>query len=117
MLIGDTQDILNLVIAFSVLWVALFLSWLLYYAGQILRHANQIVEEVQGGIHQISESVGYIRDKLELVGAGVGFVMDGLKALTGKSVESLSEAIEHEAGKGLKVIKKKALKAAKRLGK
>lgn len=115
MYITDSQDILNLVVAFSVLWVALFLSWLLYYATQILKHANEIVEEVQVKVHELNESVGYIRDKLELVGAGVGFVMDGLKLLSGKLLGPVGEVLENEGRAGLKIAKKKAKGATKRL--
>lgn len=117
MLIGDSQDILNLVIAFSVLWVALFISWLLYYAAQILKHANEIVEEVQTRLHELNESVGYIRDKLELVGAGVGFLMDGLKLVTGKLAGPIGEELRSEAERGLNIAKKKAKGAVKRLSK
>lgn len=113
MFIENSQDILNLVVAFSVLWVALFLSWLLYYATQILKHANQIVEDVQRRMHELSESVSYLRDKLELVGAGVGFLMDGIKMLTGKF--SGTEAMESAGKRGVKVAQKKAKKAVKHL--
>lgn len=115
MFIQDSRDILNIVIAFSVLWVALFLSWLLFYAAQILRHANHIMGEIQDRVHEMSESVGYIRDKLELIGAGVGFVMDGLKMVTGKLAGPLGEALESEGLSGIKVAKKKAKHAIKRM--
>ena len=114
MFIQDSKDILNLVIAFSVLWVAIFLSWLLYYAAQILKHANQIIEEVQHRIHELTESVGHIRDKLELVGAGVGYVMDGLKHITGKLGGSLEHELEDMAHSGVKFAKKKVSSVFKR---
>ncbi|MBI3495390.1 hypothetical protein HY065_02075 [Candidatus Berkelbacteria bacterium] len=113
MLIENSRDVLNLVVAFSVLWVALFLSWLLYYAAQILRHANQIVEDVQTRMHELAESVGYLRDKLELVGAGVGFLMDGVKMMTGKLVGA--EGAEKSGRVGVKLAKKKAKRAVKHL--
>ncbi len=115
MYIQDSKDILNLVIAFSVLWVALFLSWLLYYATQILKHANAIIEDVQHRLHELGESVGYIRDKLELVGAGVGYVMDGLKNITGKVGGSLAHELESMGNSGVKMAKKKAVGAFKRM--
>lgn len=113
MFIENSRDILNIVVAFSVLWVALFLSWLLYYATQILKHANEIVEDVQKRMHELAESVGYLRDKLELVGAGVGFLMDGLKMVTGKLAGS--DSLFGEGKSGLKVAKKKAKGAVKHL--
>lgn len=115
MFIETSRDLLNVVLAFSVLWVALFLSWMLYYATQILRHANEMVEEVQDRLHELSESVGYIRDKLELVGAGVGFLMDGIKMVMGKAMQS--PTITKAGKKGIATAKKKAVGAWKHLTK
>lgn len=115
MFIENSRDVLNLVAAFSVLWVALFLSWLLYYAAQILKHANQIIEDVQQRMHELAESVGYLRDKLELVGAGVGFIMDGLKMLTGKLAGDYGKDLEKTGRQGVKIAKTKAKRAVKHL--
>ena len=77
-MIEDSKDILYIISAFAVLWVAIFLSWFLYYLGQTMRHINKIVEEAEEKTKAVFSAIDFIRDKIGLLASVAGVVVQSL---------------------------------------
>ncbi len=76
---------LYVVLAFSVLWLTIFISWTLYYVIMMLRQANQLVGSFKEKVEKISQAVEKIRDKFDHTSAYIGLV--------GKAVEKLIDFV------------------------
>ncbi len=95
-MLTSTQQILYLVIAICIVWLTVFVCWLLYYAMRILRNANKIIEELRSRLDELTETIGYIRTKVEhisnlltLAGSGVSGLVK--KAVSRKAKEWIGE--------------------------
>jgi hypothetical protein len=84
-MIETSKDLLYVVLAFSVLWLTIFISWTLYYVIMMLRQANQLVGSFKEKVEKISQTVEKIRDKFDHTSAYIGLV--------GKAVEKLIDFI------------------------
>lgn len=74
-MIEDTRDILNIVLAFSVIWVAIFLSWFLYYLGKTMKNVNQIIEETQDKFRSVFSAIDFIRDKIGILASAAAYLV------------------------------------------
>lgn len=74
-----------MVLAFSVLWLTIFISWTLYYVIMMLRQANQLVGSFKEKVEKIGQAVERIRDKFDHTSAYIGLV--------GKAVEKLIDFV------------------------
>jgi hypothetical protein len=84
-MIETSKDLLYVVLAFSVLWLTIFISWTLYYVIMMLRQANQLVGSFKEKVEKISQAVEKIRDKFDHTSAYIGLV--------GKAVEKLIDFV------------------------
>ncbi|MFP4514705.1 MAG: hypothetical protein ACLFNO_01730 [Parcubacteria group bacterium] len=57
-------DILNLVIAISVLLFTIFLVWTIYYVLASLRKVYKIVNELDHGVKKVLEAIDSIKEKV-----------------------------------------------------
>ncbi len=64
MYLATSKDILFIVLAFAVLWLAIFLSWALYYLIGILRDARDTVNGVRKAADAIESAAGHVKDKM-----------------------------------------------------
>ena len=86
MFVESSKDILYLVISFCVLWITVFLCWLLYYAMRILRSTNQIVEEFRMRLQALTDTINYIRGKVENISGLLTLAKGGVSGLAKKFV-------------------------------
>jgi hypothetical protein len=84
-MIETSKDLLYVVLAFSVLWLTIFISWTLYYVIMMLRHANQLLASFREKVEKVSQAVEKIKEKFENTSAYLGLI--------GKAVEKMVEFI------------------------
>lgn len=76
---SSTLDLLYLVIAIAVLWVAAMLTWLLFEAALALRNANRFMNAVRQKTMWIEKKFGGIGDRLESSSAYINAIAKGGK--------------------------------------
>ncbi|MBI2426391.1 MAG: hypothetical protein HYV34_00960 [Candidatus Kerfeldbacteria bacterium] len=74
-----SKDLLNVVIAFSVLLFTVFLVWIMYYIVQILKQANTTLAELHSTMHKMGETLDLIRDKATSMVATISTMGAGMK--------------------------------------
>jgi hypothetical protein len=84
-MIETSKDLLYVVLAFSVLWLTIFISWMLYYVIMMLRQANQLVASFKEKVEKVSQAIEKIREKFDHSSAYLGVI--------GKAVEKLVDFV------------------------
>jgi len=64
MYLSTSKDILFIVLAFVVLWLAIFLSWTLYYLICILKDARDTVHGIRKAADAIESAADRVKDKM-----------------------------------------------------
>ncbi len=85
---------LYVVLAFSVLWLTIFISWMLYYVIMMLRQANLLVTSFKEKVEKVSQAIERIREKFDHSSAYLGII--------GKAVEKLVEFVGERKKKSKK---------------
>lgn len=118
----QTKDLLYLVISFCILWITVFLCWTFYYVMRLLRNVNQITEEFRGRLQILTETINYIRGKVEhisglmtLAGGGVTELMK--KAVEKKAKQWIDEGEEKFDGAAKEAVEKAVEATAKHIKK
>lgn len=86
MFLENSKDVLYLVISFCILWVTVFLCWTFYYVMKLLRSASQIVEEFRLKIQMLTDTINYIRGKVEHISDFMTMASSGVTGLAKKFV-------------------------------
>ena len=127
MTIESSKDILFLVISLCVLWVTVFLCWMLYYVMRLLRNANQIVEEFRIRLQALTDTINYIRGKVEHISGLMTMASDGVGGLVKKVVSKkakewidggtsdMNSAAKYAVDKAVAATAKKMKKVAARV--
>jgi hypothetical protein len=95
MSIETSKDILNLSIAFAVIFLSLFIAWLLYYFIMMARQMFQITKEMRERINKIDEVARALKEKIEHSSSYLVLVVEGIKKL----VEIVRERSEKKSRK------------------
>lgn len=82
-MLQSSKDLFYIVLAFSALWVTIFLCWMIYSVAMILRNANDVIHEMRERLRGISESLDFMRDKVDLLAGSVDFLTDAVDELRG----------------------------------
>lgn len=126
-MLETSKDVLYLVLSFCIIWVTVFLCWTFYYLGRILKNSNKIVEEFRIRIQAISESIDYVRGKVEnisdlltLAGSGVTGFMKKVAERKAKSwiddaTEDFNESAKEAVSKAAAAVAKKIKKTSKKM--
>lgn len=93
-MIETSKDLLYVVLAFSVLWLTIFISWMLYYVIMMLRQANLLVTSFKEKVEKVSQAIERIREKFDHSSAYLGII--------GKAVEKLVEFVGERKKKSKK---------------
>jgi len=93
-MIETSKDLLYVVLAFSVLWLTIFISWMLYYVIMMLRQANKVITSFREKMEKISQTVEKIKEKFENTSTYLGLI--------GKAVEKMVEFIGEKKKKSRK---------------
>lgn len=81
MFIETSKDLLFVVLAFSVLWLTIFLSWLLYYLIAIVRDAEMLIRQVKNAVGKIDELAHAAHEKMERSAASFTLIAQAVKEL------------------------------------
>jgi hypothetical protein len=81
MSIDTSKDILNLAIAFAIIFLSVFLAWLLYYFIMMARQMFQIVKEMRERINKIDELAKAFKEKIEHSSSYLVLIGEGIKKL------------------------------------
>lgn len=91
MFLESSSDILNLVLAFAVVWVTVFLCWLLYYLIMLSKTAWSSVKEIRDRVRAVEDGIRAIRERFEQALSSLSFISDGVIKLIKYFVESGTE--------------------------
>jgi len=95
----SSSDLLNVVLAFSVLWVAIFLSLALFYLILLLREAHRTVHGVREKTEKFHKALENIREKIENSATYITLGMEGVKELVKYVMDKREEKKERKLTK------------------
>lgn len=114
MILDSTLDLLYLVIAIAVLWVAAMLTWLLFEAALAMRNANRMIKNIQKKVVWLEQTILGIGERLESSASYFGAAAKGGKMLASfiknrkaSCCEDDEEEEEEERPRRKKKIKKR----------
>lgn len=92
MYIQSSGDILTIVKAFAILWLALFLGWFIYYLAMTIREGYLIMRGMRERINKVDAIIDSVKEKIEhsasyllLIGEGVKKLVEVAKQYSGGS--------------------------------
>ncbi len=94
MIIETSKDILYIVLAFSVLWLTIFISWLLYYFISIIRSVNRVVSGLSKTLEKVEEAVKVVKEKIEHSASYFVVAAEALKEVVKYVIEKRQESGE-----------------------
>lgn len=80
-MIETSKDLLYVILAFSILWLTIFISWMLYYVIMMFRQANQLINSFREKVEKVGQMIEKIKEKFEHVSSYLGLI--------GKAVEKM----------------------------
>ena len=89
-MLESSQDILNILLGISILWLVLWLSYLLWQLSKTLRIINKTVEGVEYALEGFNELLKKIKGKVNSTGAYFTVLL--------KSGQKILEMIEQKKG-------------------
>jgi len=128
-MLETSKDVLYLVIAFCILWITVFLCWVFYYIVRILKNMNQVVEEFRSRLQLLTDTINYIRGKVEsihtLMGVAGGNAVNAVKTMVQKKAkewmdkgsEKMNESAKEAVDRAVEATAKKMRKVAQKLKK
>jgi hypothetical protein len=81
-MLETSKDLLNIVIAFSVLLLASFLSWFIYYLAMSTREFCQTARKVRYKIKKVDGAVKSFTDKIEHLASYILLFKEGIEKWT-----------------------------------
>jgi hypothetical protein len=79
--INDSRDLLNIIIALSVLLFTIFFCWAIYYLARILQQTFKAVKETRERLNKFDELVKMIKEKIEHSASYLPLIGEGVKKL------------------------------------
>lgn len=123
------QDVLYLVISVCIVWITVFLCWTFYYLMKLLRTSSQIVDEFRTRLQALTETINYVRGKVDHMSGLMTLATGGVTELVKKMVtkkakqwvddgtEEINEAAKDAVDRAVSETAKKMKKAAGRIRK
>jgi hypothetical protein len=116
MTLDSTRDLLYLVLAIAVGWVAVFLCWALYELGKLLNQTNRMVAETEQKILRIERGVMAVKDRLESSVSYLGILAEGGKAVMSMIKNRMQDAGEEDEEEDASPKKKRKSKLFEDVG-
>lgn len=79
MLLESSQDVLNIVKAFSVLWITIFISWAIYYIAMILKQARDTMQGLRSAFTVFERLLSSIQTKVDTSSSHLAFLAESVK--------------------------------------
>ena len=83
-MLDTSKDILNLIIAFSVFWLAIWLSWIFYQIGKGLKNMNKTLDSARKVLEGIGKGVDQFRNRAGTTMASLAVLLKGGKEIYDK---------------------------------
>jgi predicted PurR-regulated permease PerM len=80
-LIQNSRDLLNIVIAFCILWLTIFFAWFIYYLAMMMKQFFQIVKEMRGRLKKVDDTIDALKEKIEHSASYLSLIGEGVKKL------------------------------------
>ncbi|MEI6597107.1 MAG: hypothetical protein WCL13_02755, partial [bacterium] len=93
--INDSHDLLNIIIALSVMLFTIFSCWAIYYLARILQQFFKVIKETRNRLNKFDELVKMVKEKIEHSASYLPLIMEGVKKL----VELMKNRKEKKKGK------------------
>ncbi|HDQ22754.1 MAG TPA: hypothetical protein ENN28_02140 [Candidatus Uhrbacteria bacterium] len=97
-MIENSKDILYIVLAFAVLWLAIFMAWAIYYMAMILREIKKAMTDVRKKIELLEKVLMVFKEKLESTSSHVRLLIETAINVA----EFIKDRKEEKKGKGKK---------------
>lgn len=81
MTLESTKDLLYLILAFAVAWIAVFICWGLYELARLLRQANALVTDTRERVTRVERAVLSLKERLQSSAVSLGLLVEGGKSL------------------------------------
>ena len=82
-MLQSSKDLFYIVLAFSALWLTIFLCWMIYSVAMVLRNGNDMIHEMRERLRGISEALDFMRDKVDVLAGSVDFLTEAVDELRG----------------------------------
>lgn len=79
--INDSRDLLNIIIALSVLLFTIFSCWAIYYLARILQQFFKVIKETRDRLNKFDELAKMIKEKIERSSSYLPLIGEGVKKL------------------------------------
>ncbi len=63
-MLETSKDFFYIILAFSILWLTIFVSWILYYLIKIFREADKMVKNAMNTIEKVDNFVDTFKEKI-----------------------------------------------------
>ena len=77
-----SKDLLNIVIAFSVLWFTVFMCWFIYYIVMIIKRVADTTDQLARMAGNVNDFFGEAKTRLKNATSYAPIVIEGIKSLT-----------------------------------
>lgn len=81
LLIQSSQDLLNVVLAFVALWLAIFVGWFFFYLAMMAREAYRAIRGVNDKIDKAGAVLDAFKEKIEHSASYLLLIGEGVKKL------------------------------------
>jgi len=78
----SAKDILLIVLAFSILWITIFLSWAIYYVAMILKEVKKVMADVRNKFELVDKILMTLKEKLEHTSSYMKLFVDAALSVT-----------------------------------
>ncbi|MDP2586899.1 MAG: hypothetical protein Q8P32_03970 [Candidatus Komeilibacteria bacterium] len=75
-MLENSQDLLNIVIAFCVLWLTIFICWMIYYFAMILKRVYMVMETFTKTLDAIRDFFEKTKEKVNNFGNAVATAVE-----------------------------------------
>ena len=83
-MLETSKDLFYVVLAFSILWLSLFLGWFLYYVIKTLRSFYKVIERITDTVDKVDRLVEEVKEKLKKSSTYLGIILDLVKEFSQK---------------------------------
>ncbi|MDO8261259.1 MAG: hypothetical protein Q7T50_07270 [Candidatus Magasanikbacteria bacterium] len=94
-MINNSQDLLTIIKAVSLLGFVFFVCWGLYYFAMILRQGYLIIKEMRDRIHMVDETIKAFKEKIEHSTSYLLLISEGVKQLV-KVIKKYSDKSDNK---------------------
>ncbi|MFW0837661.1 MAG: hypothetical protein ACKKL5_01545 [Candidatus Komeilibacteria bacterium] len=81
-MLETSKDLLNIVIAFCILWFTVFICWFIYYVVNIMRRVSDTMDQVAKMSASINDFFGAAKLKMEQATSYLPLLFEGVEHLT-----------------------------------